>query len=84
MKELVKSKKITFKKLNSGNQEHFIDLLNNKWDFAEITNVDYESDCMNRIYIQTVKGELMVRLWDISENSTSETLTIRYSIFELP
>jgi hypothetical protein len=81
MKEIIESKEITFPKLLKNNDKQFMNLLSIEFDFGYIHDVDYDSEPGSRIYVITPTNEYMVRLWDIIENHSQDTMTIRYSIF---
>ena len=81
MKEIIKSKEITFPKLSKNNDKQFMNLLSVEFDFGSVNDVDYDSEPGSRIYVITSTNEYMVRLWDIIENHSQYTMTIRYSIF---
>jgi hypothetical protein len=81
MREIIESKEITFPILKKDNDKQFMNLLSIEFDFGYIHDVDYDSEPGSRIYVITPEKEYMVRLWDIEENHTQKTLTIRYSIF---
>jgi len=80
MKEIIESQEITFPKLVKDNQKQFMNLLSIEFDFGYIQEVDYEFS-PSVINVITSEKEYMVRLWDITENLTQQTMTVRYSIF---
>jgi hypothetical protein len=81
MKEIIESQEITFPILKKDNDKQFMNLLSIEFDFGKIKKIDYKSEPGSRIYVITSEKEYMVRLWDITENITQQTMTISYSIF---
>ncbi len=82
MRELVASKNITFLYLPDHNDKEFFKLVCQKFDFGNIISVDFDSDVASRIFVTTDQHEYIIRLWNITENDSNKTLSIRYSIFE--
>ncbi len=80
MKEIIESQEITFPKLVKSNHKQFMNLLSIEFDFGNIMDVQYHL-FDSRIYVITFEKEYMIRVWDITENLTQETMTVRYSIF---